>query len=206
MKRIANLYLVELRPSRQRLTLRLLLSLNLALALIFVVLWGVGSFLLHQQTTEHENLLSSITTVERQFQQKQTALDEALNDPVLQSALTEAQETFRQRQRLLDKMQAFTQPNQQSYSQLLYDLAAADQPEIWLQRIYVLDNALTIEGYTQRAENLPIWLSSFSRYATLQNRPFGVFELSDDDEQGLRFIIGHLNNRQMSTEAYAGRQ
>jgi Tfp pilus assembly protein PilN len=204
MKRIANLYVAELRPSREWLTLRRLLAINVSLLVVFAVAWVVAQVVVSQQQSTSIELGNTTTAVEAQLQQRQSELDNALNDPELNNALAETQQVFVLRQRLLEQMQQFTQQNQQNYSQLLIDLAAADQEAIWLQRIYVNDNALSLEGHTLQPQQLPSWLASFSGYTSLQQRPFGVFELRDEGEQGLRFVVGHTQDSRIMSSTAGG--
>ena len=194
MKRIANLYLDELQPSREWLTLTRFLKTSAVLLVVFLLMWVVINYINAQQQRESEQVRAQLAAAQAQLQQRQAQLDNALNDPELNDALREVEQTLALRNKLLEQMYSHTQQNQQSYSQLLADLAAADQNSVWLQRILVVDNALSIEGRTLKPQGLPDWLASFSRYPSLQGRPFGVFELVEDEQQGLRFVVGHLNN------------
>jgi hypothetical protein len=204
MKRIANLYTAELKPNREWLTLRRMLAINLALLVSFIVLWSIASLLLSQQQAQQVQVRNQMSTTEAQLQSQQQVLERALNDSELNQALDAAQQTFVARSRLLDQMQTYTQQNQLSYAQLLVDLSAADGDAIWLQRILVNNNALSLEGHTLQPQQLPSWLASFSRYETLQDRPFGVFELSDSNEQGLRFVVGHIQNEALNSQGRGG--
>ncbi|RUO62419.1 hypothetical protein [Pseudidiomarina insulisalsae] len=206
MKNYANLYVDELRPNREWLTFNRFSAYTGALLVLIVVLWVVLTLISQQQNEAYVASYQRANQLNAELQAKQRQLDAALNDSELTEQLNDVQRTLNLRQRLLLQMQQITGRNQSSFSALFSDLAAVDQPDVWLQRILLADDHLTLQGHTLSAQQLPVWLADFGRYDTLQNRPFGVFELRDEGEQGLSFTVGHLNHEREVTNALGGRQ
>lgn len=204
MKAYANLYLEELRPSREWLTLNRFTAYTGALVLLFVVASIVLYLLAQYQHTSYVESYNRASQLSAELQAKQAQLDAALNNTTLNAEINEVQRQLTLRQRLLAQMETITGRNQVSFSQLLSDLSAADEEVIWLQRIILSDDALTLQGRTLQPQTLPTWLADFSRYQALKNRPFGVFELRDEGEQGLQFTVGHLEHER-SVSGGAGR-
>ncbi|MDN7129445.1 hypothetical protein [Pseudidiomarina terrestris] len=194
MKTFANLYVPELRPNREWLTLQRFVVTAVSLIAVFVVAWLVLKFIAGQQQAAFVASVTQANQIEVQLRQRQAALEQALNDSSLNEELESVQHRLTLRQRLLVQMQQLTGRNSVSFSQLLVDLAAADEHAIWLHRILLQDQALTLQGVTLEPQQLPAWLADFSQYPTLKDRPFGVFELRDEGERGLRFTVGHLQH------------
>lgn len=204
MKAIANLYLEELKPNREWLTLHRFVTYVAGLAIVLLLIWAV---LLVLKSFEKQNLVAYIeqdNTLQTELQLKQQTLDAALNDSKLNQQLDALQRQVFLRKELLTQLQQVTSSNQTSFSQLLADLARVDTTEIWLHRILLKNDALTLEGHTIEPQQLPSWLANFSQYPTLKQRPFGVFELRDEQELGLAFTVGHLEHRSAARAAAGG--
>lgn len=199
MKHYANLYVAELQPNREWLTLNRFAAFTGALIVVFLVV-SIVLFLLGQY--QHSSYVESFTRANQlttELQAKQVQLDAALNNTSLNNEINETQRQLTLRQRLLSQMQTITGRNQVSFSQLFSDLAAVDEDAIWLQRIVISNDALTLQGKTLQPQMLPTWLANFSEYGALKNRPFGVFDLRDEGDRGLQFTVGHLEHERRVT-------
>lgn len=204
MKHYANLYVEELRPSREWLTLNRFAAYTGALVIIFLVASIVLYLLAQYQHASYVESYTRASQLSSELQSKQAQLDAAMNNTTLNTEINEVQRQLTLRQRLLAQMQTITGRNQVSFSQLLRDLSAADEEVVWLQRIILSNDALTLQGRTLQPQTLPTWLAEFSSYEALRDRPFGVFELRDEGELGLQFTVGHLDHER-SVSASAGR-
>lgn len=196
MKSIANLYLQELKPNREWLTLQRFVTYVGGLLVVFIVIWATLTALQSQQQKKLVAHIEQGNALQAELQVKQRALDEALNDSQLNGELDALDRQVRLRYELMAQLQQVTGKNQTSFSQLLADLARVDTSAIWLHRILLQDDALTLQGRTIEPQQLPSWLASFSQYEALQQRPFGVFELRAEEAPGLVFTVGHLEHRQ----------
>lgn len=200
MKRYANLYVEALQPSREWLTLNRFAAYVGGLVVVLVIAFIVVFLFADYQHGEYVESFERSSQLNAQLQSKQAELDAAMNNSSLETELNEVQQQLTLRQRLLAQMQAITGRNQVSFSQLLLDLSAADEETIWLQRIMLSDDALTLQGRTVEPQTLPTWMAEFSEYDALKDRPFGVFELRDEGDVGLQFTVGHLaHGREIAT-------
>lgn len=191
MKRIANLYLPELEPNRDWLTLNRATG-SVATVLIAVVFTTIFlNWFGSRADARLEDLRSQLQNREQSLQGKQAQLQAALNDTGLQTQIEQTRAQVVRQQRLLSQMQQMVMTADVSFSQLLTDLARVDKPAIWLQRIQMEAGDLTLQGHTLSAETLPQWLASFGQYKALQARQFSVFELTEGSKpQGLSFTVG----------------
>lgn len=198
MKKFANLYLDELKPSTDKLTLRFFASIAGSLLLIVLLASLALTLISGQQKDDFVASVEQANQLENQLRQRQTLLQQALNDSTLNEELDTLQQQLMLRQRLWGQMKTLTGRNSVDFSQLLVDLSAADKADIWLHRIVIENDALTLKGQTLKPQLLPAWLADFSRYQTLKDRPFGVFELRDEGARGLYFTVGHLHHSSTS--------
>lgn len=190
MKRIANLYVAELQPNRDPLTLKLVSLVVGALLVIVIAAAGVGKWYLANQQATTAKLTQQNRALQNQVNQQQELLKQALNDKQLLAEIENLELRLAQRQRLLQHMRSVTQTGQPSFANVLTDLARVDNDNIWLQRILLAHQDMTLQGHTTAASALPRWLASFSNYPTLRNRNFGVFELRDEQNGALQFTVG----------------
>ncbi|MFC0445921.1 hypothetical protein ACFOD1_01575 [Pseudidiomarina halophila] len=194
MKTFANLYVNELQPNREWLTLRRFIAINGALIVALFVAWLLITLIAGQQQSDLAASVAQANRIEVELRQRQATLEEALNDSSLNEEIDSVQQQLTLRQRLLIQMQQLTGRNNVSFSELLADISAVDNNAVWLQRILMQDDALTLQGHTLEPQQLPVWLADFSKFSTLKDRPFGVFELREEGDQGLRFVVGHIEN------------
>lgn len=195
MKQLANLYLAELHPRKQTLTFNRAASIVAGAMLVSVVIAVASSWYAGQQVVTTQRTNHQLSQVQQSLTAKQNTLRAAMNNPQVEQQINELEAQLAQRQRLLQQMNAVTAASQTSFAALLRDVARADLESIWLQRIIVANNQLTLQGKTADAGALPQWLASFSNYSTLQNRQFGVFELRDNNtDAALDFTVGSLQH------------
>lgn len=190
MKRLANLYLAELQPSRERLTLNLLAAVSGGLIVLILVLALVGNYLVAQQEAEAKQASRQLNDLQQQLENRQQQLTVALKDTGLENEISQVEQQVAQQQRLLQQMLQLISLTESSFASLMRDVARVDNEELWLQRIIIDNGQLTLQGRTLEASALPSWLASFAAYDTLSGRQFAVFELRDEAEGALEFTVG----------------
>lgn len=195
MKQLANLYLAELQPSRERLTLNLLAGVSGGLIILILITMVVGSYLTAQQQDQVQQVSRQVSDLEEQVESRQQQLNEALKDTSLQNEISELEDRIARQQRLLQQMLQLIAMTESSFARLLRDIAQVDNEQIWLQRIIIENGQLTLQGRTIEASALPTWLASFTAHGTLQGRQFAVFELRDEAEGALDFTVGSAGYR-----------
>ncbi|MDX1706312.1 PilN domain-containing protein [Pseudidiomarina sp.] len=196
MKRLANLYLAELQPSRERLTLNLLAAVCGGLILLLVVLALSGNYLVAQQEAQARQASRQMNELQQQLENRTQQLAVALKDPALENKISRLEQQVAQQQRLLQQMLQLISLTESSFASLMRDVARVDNEELWLQRIIIDNGQLTLQGRTLEAGALPSWLASFAAYDTLRGRQFAVFELRDEAAGALEFTVGSAGYRE----------
>lgn len=195
MKQFANLYLPELHPNRERLTLNFLATVVGAVIALLVVVTLFGQWAVGSKKAEVTQLQSQLSAIQKQVKEQQDLLNTALNDPQLLAQIASAEQKVAQQQRLLQQMLLTTAGSQTSFAGVLKDIARVDVEDLWLQSIIVNEGQLSLRGSSLNPTILPVWLNSFSAQPNLRGRQFGVFELRvGNDQEVLQFTVGSLGN------------
>lgn len=201
MKQFANLYLAELQPNRERLTLNFVAGAVAAVVVLLVVATLATSWVVNGKKTEVSALQSELTQLQKQIKEQQDLLNTALNDPQLLGQIASVEQKVAQQQRLLQQMLQTTAGSQTSFAGVMHDIAAVDLEDLWLSNIIVNDGQLSLRGSSLNPTVLPVWLNSFSAQPNLRGRQFGVFELRVGSEQEvLQFTVGSLGGAASSVE------
>lgn len=195
MKQFANLYLKELQPNRERLTLNFLAAVTGAVIAVLVVVTLASSFMVNGKKAEVTSLQQQLSQLQKQIKEQQDVLNTALNDPQLLGEIAQVEQKVAQQQRLLQQMLQTTAGSQTSFAGVMHDIAAVDIDDLWLTNITVNESQLSLRGNSLNPTVLPIWLNSFSAQPNLRGRQFGVFELRvGSDQEVLQFTVGSLGS------------
>jgi Tfp pilus assembly protein PilN len=201
MKQFANLYLAELRPNRERLTLNFVATIVAAVVALLIVVTLASSWVVNGKRAEVGALQSQLTDLQKQIKEHQDLLNSALNDPQLLGEIASVEQKVAQQQRLLQQMLQTTAGSQASFAGVMRDIAAVDVEDLWLSSITVNDGQLSLRGSSLNPTVLPVWLNSFSAQPNLRGRQFGVFELCVGSELDvLQFTVGSLGSGAASGE------
>lgn len=193
MKQFANLYLNELRPNRERLTLNFVASAVAAVLVLLVIATLATSWVVNGKKAEVTALQAELAQLQKQIKEQQDVLNTALNDPQLLGEIAGVEQKVAQQQRLLQQMLQTTAGSQASFAGVMHDIAAVDVDDLWLSSITINDGQLSLRGSSLNPTVLPLWLNSFSSQPNLSGRQFGVFELRVGSEQEvLQFAVGSL--------------
>jgi len=201
MKKRINLYLPELHPKRQYLSLSQI-ALAWGCVLVLLLLTGGVMQILRQQSVhqlqalqQHMNELDVQTkTLNAQLQQRHP--DAAL-----------ARELQLQRQEVLSKQQLQTHLTQigalqnQGFSAWLYDLAQARSPGIALQSFEIENDQLRLQGEAASNDAVPAWLSHFGEHPRLRDRTFSTLQVQRQKSGALQF---RLESKENATSAATG--
>lgn len=195
MKQFANLYLAELQPNRERLTLNVVASAVAVVIALLVVVTVTGSWLVNGRKAEVAALQAELAQLQKSNKEQQDVLNIALNDPRLLGEIASVEQKVAQQQRLLQQMLQTTAGAQTSFAGVMRDIAVVDVEELWLSSFSVNDGQLSLRGSSLNPTALPAWLNSFSHQPNLRGRQFGVFELRVGGEQDvLQFTVGSVGS------------
>ncbi|MGJ8680159.1 PilN domain-containing protein [Paraglaciecola sp.] len=150
-----------------------------------------------QQTLEIE--LNQVDQIKHQkmalLEALQTELANLKIDPELHSQVAKKQQVTNLKKRVYHELMGQEKGKTSGYAKLMLDLAEYHQADIWLTRIYLNEQNVTIEGAASKTESIPNWINNLlnqSSYFKGQN--FSDTHIYRNEEQQLRFVLAAGEN------------
>nr|WP_256261104.1 PilN domain-containing protein [Shewanella sp. NIFS-20-20] len=81
------------------------------------------------------------------------------------------------------------------------ELASVPQQGLWLNKIEVLGQSVSLYGYAIKAENVPRWIDTLKQTDTLKGYAFSAMTMDRDDAKPLAFsLITHPDTKPSAAE------
>lgn len=201
MKTRINLYLDELHPQRQWLSLSRLVGAWGGLLLLLLAGGGAIQYIALQSSHQLSGLQQQIRQVDTATKQLNAQLAARHPDAGLQHELSMRQEEYRSKQQLQQHLSQIGTLQNKGFAAWLYDLAQARSPGIALRSFAIENNQLRLQGEAAANNAVPVWLSHFSAYPTLRERQFSALDVTRQKSGVLQF---RLESRDANASAAAG--
>ena len=183
MKSSMNLYQTEFRPHFIWMTLSHLISI----CLFITAVAAICEFWLQQEQFQVENQLkqkqSTLNQQKAILNEMTSALAMRVEDPKLIAMLASLSNDIRGKEALLARLEELAQQQSHSFSKMLTSLAKIDTDDLWLTRVQVVDNDLSMQGVIAEPNALPLWIRRLSETEYFANRTFREAQISRDSEQ-----------------------
>lgn len=203
MKFTINLFDASLLPAKIRYSFKYLLQISSAIIIVGCVALIMCSWLVSRQ--EHE--LQQVKQIQRQLNNKQQQLEAELAknkaDPRLVAQVDLAKSRIKLKQMMLNELDRRNEINKQGFSALLSDLGHVASSNLWLDRIYIKDDALSFEGYSLNAQNVPLWVESLKTTKTLKGFSFAAMTMNRGENKPLAFLLTSLPLSEKSEQGNA---
>ncbi|WP_339753145.1 PilN domain-containing protein [uncultured Marinobacter sp.] len=179
-----NLYVLELRPSQERLQARGALAV-LALGVVLVALLaGIVGY----QNAGMAKQTAALEQQNRRLEQVVAELSETVRsrqpDAEVEAALARVTGTLARRQRLLERVESLVVSGGGRFSPQMAALARQIPENVWLTGVALQSepSRVTIEGRSLSGALVPLYLENLGEEAAFTGRTFGAFRLSRPDE------------------------
>jgi Tfp pilus assembly protein PilN len=189
MKIRINLYLPELHPVFQRLTLPRMLMLWLAFLAIAAGVSLGGRMLLWRQEARLPVLKQQIAQLDNHKRQLEETLAQRHPASFLEQELKNRTEEYQGKKLLLEHIDELGELENHGFSPWLHDLSQAHRPDIQLQAFTVENNQIRLEGVSTGNDAVPAWISSFRDYPQLRDRMFTALQMQRDKSGLLKFTL-----------------
>ena len=201
MKKRINLYLPELHPKRQYLSLsQIALAWGCVLGLLLLT-GGVVQILLQQSVHQQQALQQQMNELDAQTKTLNAQLQQRHPDDALARELQLRREEIVSKQQLQTHLTQIGTLQNQGFSAWLYDLAQAHAPGIALQSFAIENDQLRLQGEAASNDAVPAWLSHFGEHPKLRNRTFSALQVQRQKSGMLQFQLASKEN---ATSAAAG--
>ncbi len=201
MKTRINLLQPSLLPVKQRLTLE---RVGMAVAAVLLVL--VAFIVLLQQqvagqkeqltisATQHDLLETEVAELTRKIHLMQPS--KPLQMTVQQ--LKDKHQGLQQVEKLLNNDKFLIEPG---FYNLMRDLSAAADQQVWLQNFTVSRGELRVGGLAQRPADVPNWIDKLGLQLSMQGRALSQLELTTEEDGSVRFEASHTRSQMASDNA-----
>ncbi len=201
MKTRINLLQPSLLPVKQRLTLE-----RVGMAVVAVLLVLVAFIVLLQQqvagqkeqltisATQHDLLETEVAELTRKIHLMQPS--KPLQMTVQQ--LKDKHQGLQQVEKLLNNDKFLIEPG---FYNLMRDLSAAADQQVWLQNFTVSRGELRVGGLAQRPADVPNWIDKLGLQLSMQGRALSQLELTTEEDGSVRFEASHTRSQMASDNA-----
>lgn len=198
MKKRINLYLPELHPKRQYLSLsQIVLAWGCVLGLLLLA-GGVVQILRQQSVHQQQALQQQMNELDVQTKTLNAQLQQRHPDAALARELQLRREEVLSKQQLQTHLTQIGTIQNQGFSAWLYDLAQAHMPGIALQSFTIENDQLRLQGEAASNDVVPAWLSHFGEHPKLRNRTFSALQVQRQKSGALQF---HLESKENTISA-----
>lgn len=188
MKTRINLYLDELKPKREFLTLANVALCWAALTTLLVLVIGVFN---HLDKTSKEQMLvlqSQLDQRKAELAKAQKALEIKQDKSPHLSRIEKKKSEIEEKQRLLDFMLTKTEQAKFDYAQVMTDLAANTHSEVWLNEFRFVGEEITLVGAANHGAAIPEWLNGLKNSDYFSAKAFSLLQF-EKQEQGVEFQV-----------------
>jgi len=181
MKTRVNLYHQQYQPKVNLLSLNSTAFTNLVVLVLILSLY-VGLSWRQVSLNEQNRLLSGrAAELQSRIEQLKSELESQKPSPVLMASIEQQKTSISQRQRLLQELSNRERGKQNRFSVVLSDLERADTPYVWLTRIHMQEEQVSIAGYGSTPDAMPKWLANLSGTASFKGMAFEQASMQRDD-------------------------
>ena len=190
MKSRINLYLPELHPKLEVLTLSFVLT-------IWAILFTIVGLVYYHDYSHGQSVKADLMAIEVQKQQVEdrlVELNETLasrtKDPKLLVAIESKQLEVSLKQRVIDELSGQEQFKSNGFAGLMSGLAEHHLDGLWLTRIQLDENQVMLEGGATDSSLIPQWMTQLSLTERLRGQEFSTTKLYRAPNQQLMFTLG----------------
>lgn len=188
MKTRINLYLDELKPKREFLTLTNVALCWLGLMFVLLVLIGVLNHFAQNTKTHVNHLQTQLELRKAQLLQAQQALELKQDKSPHMRRIEKKKQEIQEKQRLLDFMLAKTEQAKFDYAQVMTDLAANTHGEVWLKEFRFAGKEVTLIGAATHGAAIPEWLNGLKNTDYFSAKAFSLLQF-EKQAQGVEFQV-----------------
>ena len=199
MKQRINLYLEELRPVKDPLSLN-----NIALSWIMVLVvcvcyMGILMYtnkVLNQELVKVKRQLNQHT---EQVNELQAALAVKQDKIFLSQQLNILKQEYQHKKAMLSYISQKNDADKVSYADVMSDLAQFHHSDVWLTQFQFINNEIELNGLTKSPSILPFWFDGLKQSGFFSGKSFSVLEFSNFDEQSqVEFRVATTNTGDQS--------
>ncbi|KPZ55795.1 MULTISPECIES: PilN domain-containing protein [Pseudoalteromonas] len=181
MKTRINFYQKAIRVRRDPVPFKGMLVLWLATLCVVALTWLFYLYEEHKSLQLVTQSEAYLTHTQQQLSVVKQRLADKQNKSHLIDELKVLQQEILHKQQVFDYLENTSMHTKTDYADVMHDLAAYHEPQIWLDQIKFEGQKVMLKGRTQQAKFLPIWLANLKHSSFFKGKEFSVLELSSRD-------------------------
>ena len=181
MKTRINFYQKAIRVRRDPVPFKGMLVLWLATLCVVALTW---LFYLYEEHKSQQLVTQSeayLTHTQQQLSVVKQRLADKQNKSHLIDELKVLQQEILHKQQVFDYLENTSMHTKTDYADVMHDLAAYHEPQIWLDQIKFDGQKIILKGRAQQAKFLPIWLTNLKQSSFFNGKELSVVELSSSE-------------------------
>ncbi|WP_372767751.1 PilN domain-containing protein [Pseudoalteromonas sp.] len=188
MKTRINLYLEELKPKREFLTLANVVICWGGLIAVLAVTIGIFTNLNQASKEKVKTLQLQVEQYKTELTQAQQALERKQDKSPLIRRIEKKKSELLEKQRLLDFMLTKTAQAKFDYAQVMTDLARNTHREVWLKEFRFIGEEITLVGAATHGSAIPEWLNGLKNTDYFSEKSFSLLQF-EKQENGVEFQV-----------------
>ncbi|EKE67451.1 hypothetical protein [Gallaecimonas xiamenensis] len=189
MKHWLNLLSDDLKPAKERLSAQTLLGSWLLGSLVLALALGWGYWQKASLNQADRQLQQQRQQVAGQLEQAEARLKARQPDPQLLASRDALKARIQSNASLLDRIDQLDHSGQGGFSGILTALAHRSQDGLWLSKVAIRGDLLSLAGSTREASLVPVWVQGFAKEPALAGRSFGQVQIQRSDQGDLHFSL-----------------
>jgi len=190
MKSRLNLYGDSLRPVKEKISLKLVVTSVVATTVGMAALGLIVGMVQNNQSQQLQQLSGSVKSSQQQIEQLQQTLAKREPSPTLVRRQSELEQSVAQKQKLLAFIQNEQKKTSVRFSPVFDYLADIDQQGLWLKSFSLALGESQFTGVVTQPDLLPLWLNLLSKNEFFKGQSFSQFEVAEQkDGAELEFVV-----------------
>lgn len=200
MKSRVNLYLEQLKPVKEFLPLKLVLSLWLLSAILVGLMTATFVFLNSKQQDNNVLLSEQLSSKQQEFAELAKEFSSHNNKAALILAKNKLMADIRRNERVVKTIHQQTESNRVGFSATFAALAQSNVDNLWLTEIEVNQAAIKLEGGAVHSTDIPKWIEGLKDSQQLVGQDFSSLVIQRAQDH-LEFRLNNdtvLNNAEVA--------
>jgi Tfp pilus assembly protein PilN len=119
----------------------------------------------------------------------QQEISELKRDPLLLNEIEQKQIVLRLKKRVMNELVGQENLKSNGFSTLMLDLASHHEPGLWLTRVSLEGQRLTLAGAAEESSSVPKWVGNLSNTTFFKGKEFADARMFRDEQQQLFFVL-----------------
>ncbi|SFD66127.1 PilN domain-containing protein [Pseudoalteromonas denitrificans] len=182
MKQRINLYLDDLRPIKDPLSLTNIVASWLVVLIICIGYTGALFYVNADTKKTLTHIKQKVDQQNASINELQAALSVKQDKNFLSQQLNKLNKEHQHKKMVFEYIAGRNKDNKTSYADVMSDLAEYHHNDIWLTEFQFVNHEIELKGLTQVPSKLPHWFDGLKRSSFFSGKSFSIIEFTNENE------------------------